>query len=443
MKKLYIIILLLGSILNIHSQCMMDDGILRATTAESVNWDLYSEYTPEDTPVKYVRISFHVFQKTDGSGNFPDDEASRNWLSGTFLSRLNNKYSNIPVMNLNTHSPHYRDARVQFVLGGIYFWKDDYAWDFSCPDNGSCNITNNKGNNLYSTYIRNRNDIANKDNSVHVFMGEGGMGQGRASGFGDKKYIVISGVYSAAYMGTYLTIETNLLAHELGHSMGLYHTWGSNDLCTDTPTNSNGWNSPDASNNMMDYNACQCALTSCQINRIHYHLLGNAGNISDCVVGDVQVTSPPIKAETVICNFGSNIKIEKLQFGVTSSWSVSPTLNITPTSGSGSNIMLKSLSSNNSMAKIVFNFGYGKHGSMQASSDLVVGQLIPRLIRGSLNGVYYGSTINNINGNSTTISNGKNATFIYSESISFNSGFSVEKGGELDVKVYQNCPRSP
>jgi hypothetical protein len=63
-----------------------------------------------------------------------------------------------------------------------------------------------------------------------------------------------------------------LMNHELGHCFGLSHSWNTDDGCDDTPKNPGCWNygSPPCeipSNNMMDYNAYQNAITPCQIGR--------------------------------------------------------------------------------------------------------------------------------------------------------------------------------
>jgi hypothetical protein len=67
-------------------------------------------------------------------------------------------------------------------------------------------------------------------------------------------------------------IHASLLNHEVGHVMGLAHTWNLNDGCDDTPKNRNCWASTPSgrcegltSNNMMDYNSNQHATTPCQI----------------------------------------------------------------------------------------------------------------------------------------------------------------------------------
>jgi hypothetical protein len=71
-----------------------------------------------------------------------------------------------------------------------------------------------------------------------------------------------------------------LLQHEIAHSLGLRHAWG-NDGCTDTPRHTNCWNRTNNgsicdslwSNNLMDYNAHQVAMTPCQIGKMRKNLI--------------------------------------------------------------------------------------------------------------------------------------------------------------------------
>ncbi|MDH3648754.1 MAG: M43 family zinc metalloprotease [Saprospiraceae bacterium] len=70
-----------------------------------------------------------------------------------------------------------------------------------------------------------------------------------------------------------------LLNHEIGHVLGLRHTWSGNDGCEDTPNHPNCWNREKtapcdtaASNNLMDYNANQHAWTPCQVGKIQMNM---------------------------------------------------------------------------------------------------------------------------------------------------------------------------
>jgi len=111
------------------------------------------------------------------------------------------------------------------------------------------------------------------------------------NGVGTTHWVKIAGLqqYKLQYDGKYPDVKNQLavsfsgqLAHELGHAMGLPHTWNGNDGCEDTPKNSNCFNLnfPDKpecdepteiSNNLMDYNSNQTALTPCQLAKINYN----------------------------------------------------------------------------------------------------------------------------------------------------------------------------
>jgi hypothetical protein len=71
----------------------------------------------------------------------------------------------------------------------------------------------------------------------------------------------------------------SLLNHEIGHILGLRHAWGKYDGCEDTPVHDNCFGKTDSppcdgliSNNMMDYNNSQRALTPCQIGLVRRNM---------------------------------------------------------------------------------------------------------------------------------------------------------------------------
>lgn len=268
----------------IHSICLFSQ---QKSISQQNKYLNYAPVPSEQTPLKYVRLIMHVFQKSDSTASFPDNETSRQWLRDKYLGHLNWRMGYVAKMNLPTSSPHIKDSRVRYHLDTIFFHQDDKGWDMYCPglSKGGCNISYSLGQYLYKKYVIDNENLKNRYNAVNIFIGENATGMGRSSGIGDKRWVMVAGVYTHS-----LDDDPNgcaaLLRHELGHNLGLLHTWNCNDGCDDTPRNRGCWNGDTCSNNMMDYNACQCALTTCQAGRIHYYLSGMKGDISDAVIKD-------------------------------------------------------------------------------------------------------------------------------------------------------------
>ncbi len=414
-------------------------------SASCIDWNIYDPVDPFDTSIKTVRITFHIIQKNDGSGNFPDNTTSRNWLTSTFMNHVNGRYTNFEEMNLPTSSPIITDSRIRFSLANIYFWQDDYGWSYK--------QTYAFGDYLYNKFVVNQSNVLNKDNSIHIFMSEDDAGHGMASGIGNKSWITLSGIY-AKYLANHWA-PADLLNHELGHSLGLYHTWTGDDGCNDTPTNPNCWNVNEPrngdpnigqcavpSNNFMDYNACGCATTICQVNRMHSSLLGNMGNISDCLISTVTVHNPIVTGTPLICFSGQTYSIDNLQLGVSVQWSAAPSSLFTNSSGCGNSIFIKPLtSSSNGEGQLNLMFDWENHGSTSLVKNVWVGKA-SQLNLCNFNSPIYNAGIINIAGTScqsSIISNGQSIALIGSE-ILFNPGFEVQLGGQLETTNNGGCP---
>lgn len=125
MKKLSLIIILSIlvkiSIGQNHFECGTPDNPSLKSASSCEVWNSSGAVDPSDTPIKYVRITFHVMQKAIGPDNFPDNDVSRNWLSQNLMIAINNKMGGLQPMNLPTTSPTVTDCRVRFVWANTYF----------------------------------------------------------------------------------------------------------------------------------------------------------------------------------------------------------------------------------------------------------------------------------------------------------------------------------
>jgi hypothetical protein len=89
-----------------------------------------------------------------------------------------------------------------------------------------------------------------------------------------------------------------MLNHEMGHILGLNHAWHYDD-CADTPEHSNCWNYTsyppcdlEVSNNLMDYNSQQMAITPCQIGKMHLSLSDTLSQVRKMMVKDYCINEP-------------------------------------------------------------------------------------------------------------------------------------------------------
>ncbi len=328
------------------------------------DWNKYSSpINLGNTPVKTIRVSIHVFQKKDGSGNLtPQVTQVQNMpLTNNLMLRLSqggsanpdfwwlkgnvetDRFSNAIPMTIPTTSPFVEDTRIRLQITGFYVWQDDEMWEQS--DNFFDNSTG--GTKMYN-YVMAQSSLPQsiKNGTIHLlFPGKqtNNATGGRASDFGNKKWSLFTNFFtekqanSAAWM-------SGTIAHEIGHNLNLYHSW-LNDDCDDTPDNPNcrNLNSFDVScnqnskvtNNVMDYGSCQCSFTQCQVLRMHSSLLNNIGNLRDIMVETITPTIPAIAGPSCASTSGSTFVVSNYQAGTEASWSVSPATAVTVSSGCG------------------------------------------------------------------------------------------------------------
>ncbi len=232
---------------------------------------------PELITQKHIRVNLHFMNSTDGKHCMPEEETAA--YAKEWLNAINSNLGN----NMKMFLPHGNETPVlpipyRYIISpdptipgddGIYYHVDDELC-YVVKQGRDRNITDKRVIQKYA--IRD-------DSVLNIFMQTHHLDS------------IPSPTYSASTNGISMGSSVKIFGqwhkkpgvwdirgivnHELGHSLGLSHTWGGHDGCDDTPPHPNCWNKTNTapcdtmySNNMMDYNAHCAALTPCQIGKI-------------------------------------------------------------------------------------------------------------------------------------------------------------------------------
>lgn len=247
----------------------------------------YEAYMPDTNyldhfPIKQIRINFHWMNSADSSQNYNEKDAL--YFTKGLLHAMNYDLNKNNKMWL----PHNNDTPVlpnpyRLVLtprpndpddDGIYFHFDDELYYY---------VVRGKNANLYDREVFKKYGVQ-LDTVLNIFIMPhhpdsvasptyAVHGTGIALG----NSIKVAGIHVAynsfwGFRGTF--------NHEVGHILGLSHTWAYNDGCDDTPQHDQQcWNRGQGngcdsltSNNVMDYNAMQHAWSPCQVGKIQMRL---------------------------------------------------------------------------------------------------------------------------------------------------------------------------
>ena len=239
-------------------------------------------YSPQEDYLEFfekrtVKVNFH----------FPDDSTrTNNFMKGEgdvfFSNMINNcnyrfdinKPMNLPEGNNTPNLNPQFELKITSSTGyesekGFYYYTDNEDAYF---------INKGKGRNNYSRKIIKKHAI-DDDSILNIFIMphhpdslESKTYKTFGSGIALGSSIKVAGIYQ---LGGEDWAYATLLNHEVGHVFGLSHAWAT-DGCDDTPRHPNCFYSSGVapcdgvtSNNMMDYNNSQMAITPCQLGKMH------------------------------------------------------------------------------------------------------------------------------------------------------------------------------
>jgi len=236
----------------------------------------YAPYA-EWIPTKWIRVNFHFLNSTDGRYTIPEEETAayaREWIEVANSNLQHNMKMFLPRGNDTPLLPipyRYVIAPDPNAPGddGVYYHVDDELC-FAVKTGRDRNISDRR---VIDKYAVRPDSILNLFVQTHHRDSIGSPTyRPDASGISLGSSVKIFGRWFEKPNVWGLRGITN---HEIGHTLGLAHTWAGYDGCDDTPPHPNCWNVTDTppcdslySNNMMDYNAHMAALTPCQIGKV-------------------------------------------------------------------------------------------------------------------------------------------------------------------------------
>lgn len=228
--------------------------------------------------IRKVRVVFHFMNSTDSLNNFPEKEASN------FAWQLLESVNGLMAENRKLNLPEDNDIPILPTL-------IQYEWTHS-PDYPA--VQHHYDDELYYIVTRgkNRNNAdrramdkyALRNDVVNIFVMPHHPDSVASksyspfeSGIALANNLKITGIYENKKKPWEIR---GLLAHELGHVLGLSHAWTGYDGCDDTAKHPNLCFSQTGippcdgpiSNNLMDYNSSQNALSPCQIGKMHSNM---------------------------------------------------------------------------------------------------------------------------------------------------------------------------
>jgi len=272
-------------------------GVRSDITIALHNCNEWKHYVPnaqqiQTLPFREVRVNLHFMRRSDGGGHF--SKAKSREIGRYMIDLINDRNRENIKMNLpkGNRTP-VLPLHFKFVLtpdperpgdDGIYFHDDSELVYFVSHGKNA----NNYVQTHFEKYGVQKGKVLNifiQPHHIDSVISKTYQPTSTGIAFPHKGWIKITGMHyflsesMRKYRGGAGPKDqwffNGIFNHELAHVLGLNHSWQGFDPCKDTPVHSNCWNygsgpcKEAVSNNIMDYNAYQCAWTPCQLGIVH------------------------------------------------------------------------------------------------------------------------------------------------------------------------------
>lgn len=244
-------------------------------------------------PMRYLRVNVHFMNSSDSTKNYNGARGrkyARELIDEATKNLEQNRKMSLPTGNSTPVYP----VRYRYVLSSSQGYEQDSAVYFHYDDDLFSFVSRGKNRNNYSRDVIRTYGVG-LDSIINLFI----MPHHPDSILSETYDVTSAGIALGSGVKLSGIFETRksarsfkgLVNHEIGHVLGLRHTWNTNDGCDDTPKNPNCWNTTDdppcdtmASNNLMDYNAHQHAWSPCQIGMINRAMSRESGRVRKMLV---------------------------------------------------------------------------------------------------------------------------------------------------------------
>lgn len=276
-------------------QAGRDGKVLERTTEERVMLGkpcrLYDAYVPDQTvngelvPERVIRVNYHILNSRDTSHRFLAEIATpyvRELTRQINIKLANNLPMSLPAAAGTPVLP----TRIRLEIAPIpgMPWDDGVYYHFDDDLFGYVHTGRNRNNSDMQVI---RKYAIQPDSVLNIFImphhpDSVASPTYRATGTGIAlgKAIKLAGLIRT---GLPPSEFAGMTLHEIGHVLGLAHTWRYSDGCDDTPYHPNCFYPGEPpcdsliSNNVMDYNHWQQAWTPCQLGKAHRNLSRRTG----------------------------------------------------------------------------------------------------------------------------------------------------------------------